>query len=225
MDIVESATWRPYGGFSTAVVIDSRFAYLLPDAMLSERAAVLMCAGITVFSPLRSLAGEPGRKVGIIGIGGLGHLAIQFAHALGYEVSAISSHSDKKNEATAFGADEFIIAERDNLKAYEFEFDLLLCTAPSKLDWESLLMSLKKRGQLILVGFPDVAFNSTDLVAHDLSIRGSLLGNHAQLCDMLSFAQDYDIKPIVEVFPMSEVNNVIQRVRLGQGRYRIVLAP
>ncbi len=96
LDIVSSGTWVPFGGFSSSVLVDSRFAYPLPDTMLSEVAAVLMCAGIAVYSPLRSYAKRSAQKIGIIGVGGLGHLALQFAHALDYEVTAISSSPEKK---------------------------------------------------------------------------------------------------------------------------------
>ncbi|HUW95523.1 MAG TPA: NAD(P)-dependent alcohol dehydrogenase [Anaerolineae bacterium] len=223
MDIVEAATWTPYGGFSSSVVVDSRFAYPLPDAMPSEFASALMCAGITVYSPLRSLAEPPARKIGIVGVGGLGHLAIQFAHALGYEVTALSSSPGKKEQALAFGADHFVVSDPTILRELAFAFDLLLCTAPGKFKWEPLLSALKKKGKLVLVSFPDLELNSTDLVAHQLSITGSFLGNRAGMRDMLSFAHAHGITPAVELMPMSQVNEAIQRLRENKARYRIVL--
>ncbi|NHJ15266.1 MAG: NAD(P)-dependent alcohol dehydrogenase, partial [Candidatus Thorarchaeota archaeon] len=189
MDIVESGTWVPYGGFSSSIIVDSRFAYPLPDSMPSEVGAVLMCAGITVYSPLRSYAIQEKQKIGIIGVGGLGHLALQFACALDYEVTAISSSPEKKKEALAFGADHFLVSnDKDALQQAAFSFDLLLCTASDKINWELLLNTLKKTGRFILVGFPDVEFNSTDLVAHQLSLTGSFIGNRATMREMLSFA-------------------------------------
>jgi len=223
MDIVQTATWLPYGGFSSSVTVDSRFAYPLPEAMPSDFASVLMCAGITVYSPLRTFAGPPSLKIGIIGVGGLGHLAIQFAKALGYEVTALSSSPEKKEQALAFGADDFIVSDPTSLSKLEWAFDLLLCTASGKINWVPLLDTLKKDGKLILVGFPDVEFNSTDLVAHQLSIIASFLGNRARMRDMLSFAQAHGITPAVELMPMSQVNEAIQRVRENKARYRIVL--
>ena len=223
IDIADSGTWVPYGGFSSSVVVDSRFAYQLPVAISSELAAVLMCAGVTVFSPLRRYAAES-LKIGVIGVGGLGHLAVQFAHALGYDVTAISSSAEKKDQALAFGADAFINStDKAQLKQAEYGFDLLLCTANSQLDWERLLTILKKNARLILVGFPDVAFNSTDLVAHQLSIAGSFLGNRATMREMLQFAQKHNIKPMVELMPVTKVNEAIQRVKENKARYRIVL--
>jgi uncharacterized zinc-type alcohol dehydrogenase-like protein len=224
MDIVSSGSWVPYGGFSTSVIADSRFAYPLPEAMPSEVAAVLMCAGVTVYSPLRSYAARQAQKVGIIGVGGLGHLALQFARALDYEVTAISSSPDKKKEALAFGADNFIVSDdQTSLQKAMFGFDLLLCTASGNINWEVLLNTLKKNGRLVLVGFPDVALNSTDLVAHQLSITGSFLGNRTTMGEMLLFAQAHDIVPKVELMPMTEVNEAIRKVKENKARYRIVL--
>jgi len=223
-DIVESGTWVPYGGFSSSVVADSRFAYPLPNAMPLEVAAVLMCAGITVYSPLKLYAASPSQKIGIIGVGGLGHLAIQFAHAFGYDVTAISSSPEKEEQARAFGADHFIDSDDEtSLRKAVFAFDLLLCTASGKIKWEELLNTLKKNGRLILCGFPDVVLNSTDLVAHQLSITGSFLGNRVGMREMLSFAQAHGITPKVELMPMSRVNEALQRVKENRARYRIVL--
>jgi uncharacterized zinc-type alcohol dehydrogenase-like protein len=224
LDIVPSGTWVPYGGFSSSILVDSRFAYQLPDAMPSEVAAVLMCAGITVYSPLRAYAARPAQKIGIIGVGGLGHLALQFARALDYEVTAISSSPEKKEQALAFGADHFIVSDdQTSLRQVVFGFDLLLCTAHGKINWEALLNTLKKNGRLVLLGFPDVALNSTNLVARQLSITGSFLGNRATMREMLSFAQAHGIVPKVELMPMSQVNEAIQRVKENKARYRIVL--
>jgi uncharacterized zinc-type alcohol dehydrogenase-like protein len=223
-DIVAAGTWVPFGGFSSSVLVDSRFAYPLPDAMPSEVAAVLMCAGVAVYSPLKKHTKRPGQKIGVIGVGGLGHLALQFAHALDYEVTAISSSSKKKQQALAFGADHFIASDdQTSLQQAEFGFDLLLCTASGRINWEPLLNTLKKNGTLVVVGFPDVSFNSTDLVAHQLSITGSFLGNRATMREMLSFAQEHRIMPKVEVMPMSEVNEAIRKVKDNKARYRIVL--
>ena len=185
---------------------------------------MLMCAGITVYSPLRLYATQPSQKIGIIGVGGLGHLAIQFAHALGYEVTAISSSPAKKEQALAFGADHFIVSDdQASLRQVEFGFDLLLCTAHGDIHWEPLLDTLKKKGTLVLVGFPSVALNPTDLVAHELSITGSFLGNRVTMREMLSFAQAHHIAPRIELMPMSQVNEAIQRVKQNKARYRIVL--
>jgi uncharacterized zinc-type alcohol dehydrogenase-like protein len=225
VDIIKAATWDPYGGFSTSVIADSRFAYHLPKAMRPENAAVLLCAGVTVYSPLSTYAKKGSAlKLGIIGVGGLGHLAIQFAHALGYEVTAISSSPKKKEEALGFGADRFIVSsDPDFLKQVDFEFDLFLCTASGGVNWFDLLLRLKNKGKMILVGFPIIDLKPVDLVAHEQSITGSFLGSRKTMKEMLMFAQEHGIKPKIELMPMSQVNRAIRRVRENKARYRIVL--
>lgn len=224
MDIVKSGTWVPYGGFSSSIVVDSRFAYPLPQAMRSEVAAVLLCAGVTVYSPLRTYAKGSAPKIGVVGVGGVGHVAIQFAHTFGCEVTAISSSPKKKKEALAFGADHFIDSnDADGLRQVEFGFDLLMCTASDGVKWEKMLMILKKKGRMILLGFPTMALHPLDLVAHELSITGSFLGNRSAMKETLMFAQAHGITPKVELMPMSQVNKAIQRVKENKARYRIVL--
>jgi uncharacterized zinc-type alcohol dehydrogenase-like protein len=224
IDIVNSATWNPYGGFSSSIVVDGRFAYHLPEAMRPEVAAVLLCAGVSVYSPLKTHAKGSASKIGIIGVGGLGHLAIQFAHAMGFEVTAISSSPKKMEEALGFGADYFIDSnDRNALLQVEFGFDLLLCTTSKVENWAILLETLKKRGKMVLVGFPNIAMKPIDLVAHELSITGSMVGNRKTMKEMLMFAQEHDIEPKIELMPMSQVNEAIQRVRDNRARYRIVL--
>jgi alcohol/geraniol dehydrogenase (NADP+) len=224
LGIARMGTWEPYGGFSSSVIVDNRFAYLLPDGMASEVVAPLMCAGITVFSALRPYIAQPAKKLGVVGIGGLGHLAIQFAHALGYEVTAISSTPQKKDEALALGADDFLFTrDAASLEQAEFSLDLLLCTTNGLIDWIRIIDLLRKKGTCILVGFPDLAFNSTDLVAHQVSITGSFTGNRATMREMLSFAHEQDIKPLIELMPMSQVNEALKKVKENRARYRIVL--
>jgi len=223
-EIGDCGTWTPYGGFSSSVVVDDRFVYPLPEDMAPEVAAVLLCAGITVYNALCGFVEGPEQKVGIVGVGGLGHLAIQFAHALGNEVTVISSSPGKKDEALAWGADRFVlVGDKAAMKQLDYCLDLLLCTAHGDIDWEALFMTVKKRGRIVLIGFPEMDFNPTDLVAHELSITGSFLGNRATMQEMLSFAQEHEIKPQIELMRMSEVNEAIQRLRDNQARYRIVL--
>jgi alcohol/geraniol dehydrogenase (NADP+) len=234
LQIADCGTWTPYGGFASSVVVDGRFAYPLPADMAPEMAAVLMCAGIAVYPPLRRYAGGASPQVGVVGVGGLGHLAIQFAHALGCEVTALSSSPGKEEEARAFGADHFLLStDQAAMKQAEYAFDLLLCTAHAGNDWASLLMALKKKGRLVLVAFSpldlEVAVGGSasgpavDLVAHQLSVTGSFLGSRADMREMLTFAQEHRIIPRIELMPMSQVNEAILRVRQNQARYRVVL--
>ena len=230
--IAECGTWTPYGGFSAAVVVDGRFAHPIPPGMTSESAAVLMCAGTAVYPPLRRWA--EGRRVGVVGIGGLGHLAIQFAHALGGDVTAISTSPEKEEEARRLGADHFLVStDPAAMSRAEFGFDVLLCTAHGDLDWAALLMSLTKNGRVVLAAFspldlgvggiPGSSGPLVDLVVHQLSITGSFLGSPADVREMLAFAQEHEIAPWVETMPMERVNEAIERLRSGRVRYRIVL--
>jgi uncharacterized zinc-type alcohol dehydrogenase-like protein len=225
-EVIHNASWDPYGGFSSSISMDSRFVYSVPDAMASEVAAVLLCAGITVYNPLRSNLRERPMKLGIVGVGGLGHLAIQFAHAMGYEVTAISSSPDKEDEARGFGADHFILAgDRQALRRQELTFDMHLYTAHSGVDWTTLSLSVRNNGKIVVVGFSDVPvqFEPLELVAHQQSITGSFIGNRTMMREMLSFAQEHGIRPKIELMPMAKVNEAIQRVKENRARYRIVL--
>ena len=233
LQIADCGVWTPYGGFASSVVVDAPFAYRLPAGMASETAAVLLCAGIAVFPPLRKYAIGPSCRVGIVGIGGLGHLAIQFAKALGCEVTALSSSPAKEEEARSFGADHFLLTnDRAAMEEKEFGFDLVLCTAQSGVNWQDLVMVLTKNGRLLLPAFSpiDIPLFGTrgsgpavDFIVHQVSITGSFLGNRADMRQMLGFAQERGIVPKIELMPMDRVNDAMLRVRENQARYRVVL--
>jgi alcohol/geraniol dehydrogenase (NADP+) len=223
-NVADNGSWTPYGGFSTSVAVDEGFAYPLPEGMPSEVAAVLMCAGVTVYTALRKHFTAPSKCIGIIGIGGLGHLAIQFARGMGYEVTALSSSPHKQAQALALGAERFIaVTDLQALREAAYYFDLLLVTAHGGIAWKRMFEILKKRGKMVLLGFPDIHVDSVDLVAHELSIEGSFVGNQRDMRDMLQFSQKHAIRPWIELMPMSQVNQAIDSIKLNQARYRIVL--
>jgi uncharacterized zinc-type alcohol dehydrogenase-like protein len=224
--IENCGTWKPYGGFSSAVVVDSRFAYLLPEEMSSENAAVLMCAGISAYNPLQKYAAGGSLKVGVVGVGGLGHLAIQIARAMGNDVTAISCSPDKKEQALKFGADHFILADDEtSMRQVRFSFDLLLYTSHGRCDWTPMVNAIKRHGRLVIVGFSDgpVAFDPLELIAMETSVTGSFLGSRLMMKEMLSYAQAKGIAPEIELMPMLQANEAIQRMRENKARYRIVL--
>jgi len=233
LQIADCGTWTPYGGFASSVVVDAQFAYPLPAGMSSESAAVLMCAGMAVYPPLRKYTAGAAARVGVVGIGGLGHLAIQFAKALGGEVTALSSSPGKEQEARALGADHFLLTtDQAAMDEKEFGFDLLLCTAQSGNDWGNLVMVLTKNGRLVLPAFAPIdlplvggsgAGPMVNFVAHQVSITGSFLGNRTEMREMLDFSERHGIAPRVELMPMSAVNEAIRRVRENRARYRVVL--
>ena len=214
------------GGYATHVRVDGRFAFPIPEALPSEAAAPLFCAGITVFAPLLRHANGMSR-VGVIGIGGLGHLAIQYARALGCHVTAISGSPAKANEAKRFGAHEFVsTAEPGALKAHAGTCDFLLSTVSADIPWKDYLSVLKPRGTLAIVGVPphDVQFAALPLILAQQSIVMSPVGSRSEIKAMLEFSARHRIVPQVEVFAMSEVNNVLERLAANQIRYRAVLA-
>jgi len=224
MDVADNGTWTPYGGFSTSIAMQEDFAYPLPENMPSEVAAVMMCAGLTVFTALSRYCTSPGLKIGIVGIGGLGHLAIQFAKALGFEVTTISSSPQKRNEAISLGAVNFIDAsDKPTLRQHFYYFDLLLITAHGGVNWEWMTATLKKKGKIVLIAFPQLDFSPVDLVTHELSITGSFVGIPDDMRAMLQFASHHNIKPMIEIMPMSQVNQAIERLRQNKAHYRIVL--
>lgn len=218
--------WYPYGGFSTSVPVEERFAFRLPEALPDAEAAALMCAGMTVYNALRPMASAPSRKVGIVGVGGLGHLAIQFAHALGCEVTALSSSSSKQEEALGFGADRFVLlGDRDGMKKVGTSLDLIVYTGSAQVDWTRLILSLRWKGRLAMAGFAPVpvSFDPLELIARELTIAGSFLARPEITREMIVFAQTHGIRPKVELMPMDRVNEAIQKVRENRARYRIVL--
>jgi uncharacterized zinc-type alcohol dehydrogenase-like protein len=214
-----------HGGFADHVRADSWFAYLLPEDLPSDAAAPLLCAGHTVFTPLRRYL-RPGETVGVIGIGGLGHLALQFARAMGARVMAFSTSPHKELEAHRFGAHDFIVASRsEELKRVGASCDLLLATAPAQIDWAAYMNVVRPKGSLAVVGVPpgEVSVPVTSLIDGDRGIRGSATGSRTTMREMLEFAARHHIRPKIEVMPMREVNAAIEKVRANKARYRIVL--
>jgi uncharacterized zinc-type alcohol dehydrogenase-like protein len=224
MDVVNNSTWTPYGGFSSSITVDEAFAYPLPEEMPSEVAAVLMCAGFTVYSALSRRCTSPSLRLGILGIGGLGHLAIQFAKAMGYEVTALSSSPGKQELALSLGGDNFIdISDQTALRQAAYYFDLLFITSHGGILWDRMLEILKKKGEIVLAAFPEVNLNPVDLVAHEISITGAFLGTQAEMRAMLQYASANNIQPMIEIMPMSQVNQAIDKLRQNKARFRIVL--
>ncbi len=215
-----------YGGYAEAIRTDSRFVFPIPENLNSEQVGPLMCGGITVFSPLRRYAVQPIMKVGVIGIGGLGHLALQFTRAFGCEVTAFSTSPDKEAEARSFGAHHFI--NSNNKSAMEKavnSLDFILNTLYVDIDWAAYLNILRPSGKICNVGAGanPITIPASPLLVGQKSICGSVIGGRAMIIDMLEFAARHDIQAKTEVVPMSEVNAAIDKVRQGKARYRMVL--
>lgn len=209
-----------FGGFADRIRVNQRFAFRVPDELPTESAAPLLCGGVTVYAPLRKFAGK-GSRVGVIGIGGLGHLALQFARAMGCEVTAFSRVADKESEARKFGADHFLTGDpaRGSL-------DLILNTAHAAPDMDAYLGALRPKGVFCQLGAAPVplAVPSMPLIGGSRSVTGSAIGSPAIIREMLTFAARHGVAATTEVVPMREVNEALDRTRRNLARYRMVLA-
>lgn len=216
-----------HGGYAEAVRVNARFAVKLPDALDSQTAAPLLCAGITVYNPLRSAGISPASRVGVIGIGGLGHLALQFARAFGAEVTAFSTSLAKEAEAFELGAHRFVHS-RDNkaLKAVEGSQDLIISTINAAQEWNAYVAALRPHGTLCLVGVPPkpVAVEAFPLIAGARCVCGSNTGSPARIAEMLDVAARHTVAARTETFKMAEANQAIGRLRKNHMHYRAVLA-
>ena len=214
------------GGFAEKVRSHWAWAVPLPEALDISSAGPLLCGGITVFAPLAIYDVKPTDRVGVVGIGGLGHMALQFANAWGCEVTAFSSNPSKMEEVRKFGAHR-VVSSRDRagiLKAAN-SLDFLLVTANVPLDWSAFLQTLKPNGRMHLVGavLEPIPVGAFDLIFGQKSISGSPTGSPAGISSMLDFAARHNIAPQVEHFPLSKVNDAIAHLAAGEARYRIVL--
>lgn len=225
-DEVDTCVGRP-GGFAEAIRTDSRFAFPLPENLSSESAAPLLCAGITVYSPLRNLGVQASWRIGVVGVGGLGHLALQFARAFGCEVTAFSSHADKGSEAKKFGAHHFVhTQEAAQLTAMASTQDLIISTLNHTANWKEYINILRPKGILCVVGAAaePMAVPAGMLITANKAIVGSNTGNRRTIREMLDFAARHGIRAQAEVLPFQKANEAVQKVRRGEARFRIVLS-
>ncbi|PTL84742.1 NAD(P)-dependent alcohol dehydrogenase [Vitiosangium sp. GDMCC 1.1324] len=214
------------GGFADRIRVSARFAIPVPEALPSRDAAPLLCGGITVYTPLREAGVGAHSRVGIIGVGGLGHLALQFARAMGAEVTAFSTSPDKEAEARAMGAHRFIATrESSALKAVRNSFDFILSTVAADLPWKDYVSALRPRGTLCLVGVPPSALSLPGfaLVGGNKKVTGSTIGSPGQLREMLEVAARNGVRARTEAFPLKDVNAALGRVARNEVRYRAVL--
>ncbi len=223
---VEQTIVGRHGGFADNVRCHWSWATPLPENIDLTKAGPLFCGGITVFNPIIISGVKPTDKVGVIGIGGLGHIALKFLHHWGCEVIAFSSSPDKKQQILDMGADK-VINSRDpkELESIAGSLDFILNTTNVSLDWNSYLTTLAPKGKLHTVGavLEPMGIPAFSLIGGEKSVGGSPLGSPALTRTMLEFCVRHDIYPIVEEFPMAEVNDAIAHLEAGKARYRIVL--
>jgi len=222
---VQTTIFGHRGGFATHIRSHWAWAIPLPEKLNFAEAGPLLCGGVTVFAPLTMYA-RPTSRVGIIGIGGLGHMAVKFARAYGCDVTAFTSNESKFDEAKRFGANHVVSSKNSaEIRKLAGSFDLLISTVNVKLDWEAMIASLAPNGRLHVVGvvlepIPVAAFS---LIMQQRSVSGSPSGSPVAIETMLDFASRHNVAPQTEHFPMSEINEAFARLASGKARYRIVL--
>jgi uncharacterized zinc-type alcohol dehydrogenase-like protein len=215
-----------HGGFADKVRAQATSVLKLPKELELESAGPLFCGGITVFNPLVQFGIKPTDSVAVIGIGGLGHMALQFFSAWGCEVTAFTSSEAKTAEALDLGAHATINSrDPEALEAAAGQFDLVLSTVNVKLDWNKYIETLKTRGRLHLVGatLEPLDLSLFPMLLGQRSVSASPVGSPANIARMLDFAARHKIKPIIEKFPLEQVNEALEHLKSGNARYRIVL--
>ncbi len=223
----EATCVHRHGGFADRVRANSRFVIPIPDPLPSEQTAPLLCAGITVYNPLRINGINPSSRVGVVGIGGLGHLAIQFARVFGAEVTAFSTSPAKEKEARSLGAQHFVNSlESKAVKEMAGALDFILTTVNADQDWGAYLQCLRPTGTLWFVGVPPspVSVQGFPLVSGLRTIGGSPVGSPSRIREMLDVAARHGVKATTETFLMAKANEAIEKVKKGKVRYRAVLA-
>lgn len=215
-----------HGGFADKVRAHQGWVVPLPESLNPMTAGPLFCGGITVFNPIVQLDIKPTDRVGVIGIGGLGHMALGFLHAWGCDVTAFSTNPEKEAEARELGADHFINSrDPEALNAMANSFDVILSTANADLDWATYIAALRPKGRLHFVGVAPspVSSHVFPMIAGQKMISASPLGSPATVAQMLEFAARHEIEPITETFEFHQVNEALERLRSGQARYRLIL--
>ncbi len=214
------------GGYSSNYVVDERFAHTVPAGLDLAGVAPLLCAGITTYSPLRHWKVGPGMKVGIVGLGGLGHMGLKFAHSFGAHVVQLTTSLKKKDDALRLGANEVLLStDAAAMARHARSFDFILDTASAPHDLEPYLSLLKQDGTLALVGLPEKppAVSVFSLITKRLSIAGSMIGGMPETQEMLDYCGKHKITADVEVIPVQQINEAFERMLRQDVKYRFVL--
>ncbi|MCS6813897.1 MAG: NAD(P)-dependent alcohol dehydrogenase [Cyanobacteria bacterium] len=215
-----------HGGFADKVRAHEEWVIPLPEGLDPSKAGPLFCGGITVFNPIVQFDIKPTDRVGVLGIGGLGHMALRFLHAWGCDVTAFSTNPDKEAEARELGANHFINSRDANaLASLAGSFDMILSTVNADLDWGLYINALRPKGRLHFVGVVPHAIQAYafPLIAGQKTLSGTPLGSPATTARMLEFAARHGIEPVTETFAFSQVNEALAHLKAGKARYRIVL--
>jgi alcohol dehydrogenase (NADP+) len=215
-----------YGGYSDAIVVDEAFTLRISDKLDPAAVAPLLCAGITTYSPLRHWGVGPGQRVGIVGLGGLGHMGLKFAHAFGANVTLFTTSAGKSADGLRLGADEVVISrDAEAMRARAGRFDLLLDTVSAAHDINSLLSLLKPDGKLILVGAPEepLPVSAFSLLFGRRTFAGSIIGGLPETQEMLDFCAEHGITSDIELIGMAQINDAYTRLLKSDVKYRFVI--
>jgi uncharacterized zinc-type alcohol dehydrogenase-like protein len=215
-----------YGGYSTSVVVDERYVLRIPESIALDIAAPLLCAGITTYSPLKHWGAGPGKKVAVVGLGGLGHMAVQLAHALGAEVTVLSRTRSKEEDGLRLGADHYVAtSEEGALKALRNTFDLIINTVSADVDLDRLARTLRVGGSFVYVGAPSErqSFQVFSLIGGRRSVAGSNIGGIRETQEMLDFCGEHGIGAVIETISADDVTDAYDRVVDGKVHYRFVI--
>ena len=212
-----------YGGYSDSIVVDEHFVLRVPSNLDLAGVAPLLCAGITTYSPLRHWGITAGKKVGVVGLGGLGHMGVKFARALGAHVVVFTTSPNKKEDALRLGAHEVVVSRNaDELQAHANSFDFILDCVSADHDLNTYINLLRRDGNLTLVGAPDkpLPVSSFGLLLGRRSLSGSLIGSLAETQEMLDFCGTHNLTADVEVIPIQQVNEAYERMLKSEVKYR-----
>jgi len=216
-----------YGGYSNLIVVDEHFVLHLPEKLDLAAAAPLLCAGITTYSPLRHWQVGKGQKVGIVGLGGLGHMGVKFAHALGTHVVLFTTSPGKAEDAKRLGAEEVVISKNsDEMNKHINSFDFILDTVAASHNLDAYIELLKRDGTLCLVGVPDTPHPSpgvANLIFRRRRLVGSLIGGIKETQEMLDFCADHDIVSDIELISIQKINDAYERMLKSDVKYRFVI--
>jgi uncharacterized zinc-type alcohol dehydrogenase-like protein len=215
-----------YGGYSSRITVDEHYVLRIPASLDPAAAAPLLCAGTATYSPMRHWKVGQGSKVGVIGLGGLGHLAVKFAAALGAEVTVLSTSPDKRSDALRLGATHFAVTrEAETFTRLAGHFDLIFNTVSASIPYDAYVNLLRRDGTLVLLGVTDapVEANGFALLARRKSIAGSPIGGTRETQEMLDFCAEHNFAADVEVIPIQRVNEAYERLLKGDVRFRFVI--
>lgn len=215
-----------FGGYSNSIVVDENYVLKIPKNLPLDASAPLLCAGITLFSPLNHWKAGPGKKVAIIGLGGLGHMGVKIAHAMGADVTVLSHSMKKVDDAKRLGADHFYsTADEATFKKLRGSFDLIINTVSAAIDWNAYLSLLRRDGALVVVGIPDeaVPVGAFGLIGGRRTLAGSLIGGIEETQAMLDFCGKHNITSDIELIRADQINDAYARVVKSDVRYRFVI--